>query len=190
MSFENYTNKITQFYRRNQRMPGYKEIMAMCGFKSKNSVYKLINKMVESGLVTKDKLGRIIPKTLGGDVRLLGTITAGLPSFAEEQDLDTLNLNDFLVTDTSKAYLLTVIGDSMIDAGICQGDLVLIEKTSNAKVGEIVVARVDGDWTLKYLRQKNNGYYLEAANENYADIYPEEEMEIGGVVKGVIRKYD
>ena len=146
--------------------------------------------MVEHGLVAKDKLGRLIPKSLVGDIRVLGSVQAGMPTFAEEQDLDTVNLNDFLVEDTSKVYLLTVSGDSMIEAGIHEGDLVLVEKCNQAKVGEIVVARIDGDWTLKYLRQKNSCYYLEPANKNYSDIYPEAEMEIGGVVKGVIRKYD
>jgi repressor LexA len=78
----------------------------------------------------------------------------------------------------------------MIDAGIREGDLVVVERASTAKLGEIVVAEVDGEWTMKYLRRDKSGaYYLEPANENFDDIYPEGEMRIGGIVRGVVRKY-
>ncbi|HYC83057.1 MAG TPA: S24 family peptidase, partial [Candidatus Paceibacterota bacterium] len=64
------------------------------------------------------------------------------------------------------------------------------EKKDNAKLGDIVVACVDGDWTLKYLRKDKAGrMYLEPANVNYHDIYPQAELTIGGVVRGVLRKY-
>jgi len=187
--FEDYTKKISSFYRRNDRMPGYKEIMSLCGFKSKNSVYKLINKMVDRGLIYKDPSGRLSPRSLLGQIKVLGSVQAGMPTQAEEQGLDSLNLNDFILENTSSVYLLTVSGDSMIDAGIHEGDLVVVEKEKQAKVGDIVVACVDGDWTLKYLRQKNGHYYLQPANESFSDIYPEGQMEIGGIVRGVIRKY-
>ena len=141
-------------------MPGYKEIMSLCGFKSKNSVYKLINKMVDQGLVLKDKSGRLSPRNLLGEIKLLGSVQAGLPAEAVEQELDSLNLNDFILEDADQVYLLTVSGDSMIDAGIHEGDLVVVDKNKQAKIGDIVVACVDGDWTLKYLRQKNEQYYF------------------------------
>jgi len=101
-----------------------------------------------------------------------------------------MSLDEYIVGKNKKShYVLTVSGDSMIDASIAEGDLVIVEKTENAKIGDIVVACVDGDWTLKYLKKEKSGYFLEPANKNFQNIYPESQLTIGGVVKGVIRKY-
>ncbi len=191
MSREIYQEKLHQFYLDNNRMPGYKEMMSLFGFRSKNSVYKLINSWVEEGLLIKDSKGRVTPANSWSGFKILGSVQAGFPSLAEENILDTLNLDSYLVSgDKKNFYLLTVSGDSMIDAGICEGDLVLIEKKEQAKVDSIVVACIDGEWTLKYLRQdKKKRLYLEAANDKYPDMYPENDLSIGGIVKGVLRRY-
>ena len=186
---DNYKNKIISFYKEHKRMPGYKEIMALVGFKSKNAVYKLINKLVEEGVVEKDSKGKLVPNKLFGEVPVLGLVEAGFPTSAEEELLDTISLDDFLIEDKNASYLLEVKGDSMIDEGIKEGDLVLVERRSEAKEGEIVIAEVDGGWTMKYFRKKNGKVYLEPANKNYKPIYPGYEFRIAAVVKAVIRKY-
>ncbi len=78
----------------------------------------------------------------------------------------------------------------MIDAGILEGDFVVIERTQNYKVGDIVIAEIGNEWTMKYLRKKGADFYLEAANEDYPDIYPEEELKIHAVVRSSVRKYE
>jgi len=186
---DNYKNKIISFYKEHKRMPGYKEIMSLVGFKSKNAVYKLINKLVEEGVVEKDSKGKLVPNKLFGEVPVLGLVEAGFPTSAEEELLDTISLDDFLIEDKNASYLLEVKGDSMIDEGIKEGDLVLVERRSEAKEGEIVIAEVDGGWTMKYFRKKNGKVYLEPANKNYKPIYPGYEFRIAAVVKAVIRKY-
>lgn len=172
-------------------MPGYKEIMALLGFKSKNSVYKLINKLVASGVVEKDSRGKITPNKLIGEVPFLGLVEAGFPSFAEESMLDTMSIDEYLIGRQEGTYILEVKGDSMIEEGIKEGDLVIAEtKKSELKDGDIVIAEVDGGWTMKYLRRKKTGQvYLEPANKNYQSIYPEYNLKVAAVVKGVIRKY-
>lgn len=170
-------------------MPGYKEIMFLLGFKSKNAVYKLLNKMVEAGVIEKDDQGRLLPKKLFGEIPLLGLVEAGLPSPAEEQLLDTVSLDELLVKDADKTFLLKVKGDSMIEAHIAEGDLVIAEQNEHPRVGEIVIAEVDGEWTMKYYRRKGDKPYLEPANKKYKPIYPERSLRIAAVVKGVIRKY-
>ncbi len=85
--------------------------------------------------------------------------------------------------------MLKVKGDSMIDAGIREGDMVLVERGKQAKPGQIVIAEVDGEYTMKYLRIKNGEHYLEAANEKYKPIYPKNALQIEAVVSAVIRKY-
>lgn len=73
-----------------------------------------------------------------------------MPSPAEEQALDHVTIDDLLLGEHEKMYLLRVKGLSMIDAGIHEGDLLLVERTNNARVGDIVVANMDGEWTVKY----------------------------------------
>lgn len=186
---QDYKNKIQSFYTRNKRMPTYTEMMKLFGFKSKNAVFKIVEKMIEAGVVAKDHLGRLLPAKSFGEVPILGSIKAGLPSDAEEAVLDTVNLDDFLIKNKGFTYLLEVDGDSMIEAHIEPGDMVLVEKTNTAKEGEIVVAQVDGEFTMKYYRKTNGKPWLEPANKNYKPIHPTTSFNISGVVKAVIRKY-
>lgn len=171
-------------------MPVYREIMNMFGFKSKNSAYKLVHKLIDEGALEKDSSGRLIPNKLLGEVPLLGLVKAGFPSAAEEEILDSMNLDEFLIKKKEATYLLEVDGDSMIDAHIAPGDLVIAERAITARDGDIVIAEVDGEWTMKYLRQKMGRVWLEPANKKYKPIYPTEELKIAAVVKGVVRKYD
>jgi len=77
----------------------------------------------------------------------------------------------------------------MKDAGIVEGDMVIVERNITPRSGDIVIAEVDGEWTIKYFRKKGNVIFLEPANENYQAIYPKEELKISAVVKAVVRKY-
>ncbi len=193
MSYENYKQKIINFYRAHKRVPGYQEIMSIAGFKSKNAVYKLINKLVEDNVFSKDSRGKLTPNRLAGDVALLGLVEAGIPTTAEEQSLDTTSIEEFLMGDIkSDSFMLEVKGDSMIEAHIAEGDMILVERISStctAKPGDIVVAEVDGGWTLKYYRIDKKGRpYLEPANSKYKPIYPEYSLNISAKLKAVIRK--
>lgn len=186
---DKYKDKILNFYDRQKRMPSYSEIMDLVGFKSKNAVYKLVNKLVELNVIGKDSTGKLIPNNISPEVNLLGLVEAGIPTTADESILDTLNLDSYLIKDRSSTYLLEVKGDSMIEEGIKEGDYVIVERTNNPKEGDIVIAEVDGGWTMKYFKRKGNRVYLQPANKNYKPIYPENDLNISAVVKGVIRKY-
>jgi SOS regulatory protein LexA len=189
MSLDTYKRKILSFYTENKRMPGYQEIMELAGFKSKNSVHKLINKLVADGTLDKDEKGRISPKKMFGDIPLLGLVEAGLPTDAEQDELDRVSLEEFIVHDKSDSYLLEVKGDSMIEAHIDEGDYVLVERKGEPREGDIVIAEVDGGWTMKYFRRDKKGRpYLEPANRNYDNIYPEESFRIAAIVRAIIRK--
>ncbi len=170
-------------------MPVYSEMLPLFGFASKNAAHKLVSKFIELGVVEKDSSGKLIPKNIFGETPLLGTVTAGFPVAAEEQNLDSLNLDDFLIEKKDSTYLLEVDGDSMIDAHIADGDMVIAEKSNKAKDGDIVIAEVDGEWTMKYFRTKGNKVWLEPANKKYQPIHPEHSFSIAAVVKGVVRKF-
>ena len=170
-------------------MPTYSEMMKLFGFKSKNAVFKVVEKLMDVGLVAKDHLGRLIPTKNFGEVPLLGFVTAGLPATVEEELVDTVDLDDMLVKNKALTYMLEVDGDSMIEAHIEKGDMVLVEKTNQAKDGQIVIAEVDGEFTMKYFRKEGNKVWLEPANKNYKPIYPEHSLNVVAVLKAVIRKY-
>jgi len=184
-----YYLQIADFYRKHQRMPSYREIMNLAGFRSKNAVYKLVKKLISLGLIEKDKSGKILPGRLFGQVPLLGTIEAGFPSPAEEELTDTISLESYLVENSQATYILKVTGDSMIEAGIMPGDLVLAQRGCEPKDGDIVIAEVDREWTIKYFQRKQGKAYLAPANKKYQAIVPKEELNITAVVKAVIRKY-
>jgi len=171
-------------------MPGYQELMKLTGFRSKNAVYKFINKLVDDGAVSKDARGHLAPgKNLLGGTRLLGLVEAGFPSAAEEELLDVMNFDEYLTPNKESSYLLKVKGDSMKDAGICEGDMVIVEKRQTYKPGQIVIASIDGEFTIKYLRKEREQYFLEPANAKYKPIYPKGHLVVEAVVTAVVRKY-
>jgi SOS regulatory protein LexA len=188
-AYKKYKNSIIAFYERHKRMPGYKEIMSLTGFRSKNAVFKLIEKLVEEGIVIKDAQGHLIPQFLFEGLPLLGLVEAGFPSPAEEELLDMMSFDELLAPNKESTYILKVKGDSMIEAGIHAGDMVIVERRQSYKVGQIVIAAIDGEYTMKYLRKKGDSHYLEPANKNYQNIYPSESFRIEAVVTGVVRKY-
>lgn len=186
---DTYKKKLYSFYHRHKRMPGYSEMCELFGFASKNAVAKVVDKLIDAGVVRKDAKGKLLPMSLGDEVPLLGYVEAGFPSPAEESTLDRITMSDLLLDTKEQVYLLRVKGESMIDAGIFEGDLLLVERTEHARPNDIVVANIDGEWTVKYLREKRGRRYLEAANDEYPDLHPKFSLAIGGVVRSVVRTY-
>jgi repressor LexA len=181
--------KIISFWQKHKRMPSYSEILRETGLKSKNAAFKLVGKLIDSGFLAKDSSGRLLPSSYFNEVKILGLVEAGIPTLAEQQQLDTVTLDEFLIRNRRETYMLEVSGESMIDAGILPRDLVLVERGKTPKLGDIVIAQVDGNWTIKYLRKKGNKLYLEPANKKFRPIFPKHELLIAAVVQAVIRKY-
>ena len=106
----------------------------------------------------------------------------------EDADAEALTIDDYLIERPSSTVLIRVKGDSMMDAGIFDGDLVVVEKRPSAHKGDIVVAIVDNQFTLKRLDVENGKFILRAENKAYAPIRPEGALEIFGVMVGLVRK--
>lgn len=180
---------ITSFSRTAGRMPTFSEIGALLGLRSKNAVAKLVRRLEVHGMLRRDAQGRLILDRPERSLRLLGSVEAGFPSPAEEELADTLSLDRLLIRNPAASFLLKVSGDSMSGAGILPGDLVIVDRTQNAKNGDIVIAEVDGAWTMKYLKKEGDSVLLVAANARYRPIQPRHELKIAGVITGVVRKY-
>lgn len=119
------------------------------------------------------------------------SVTAGLPSPAEEFSTKRLDLSEVLVRHPQATYLLRVSGNSMVDAGIFDGDLLVVDKAIKPRHGHIVVAVVGGEFTVKYLHMRAGRFKLKPANATYPEIVPAEgeTVEVWGVVTSSIKRF-
>jgi len=190
IDFKSAVSKLRTFHGKHKRLPSFFEIQRLLGYASKSGVARLIDRLSERGILGRDRTGRLIPTPLfDGGLRLLGSVQAGFPSPAEEELLDVISLDEFLVQKKEASFLVKVTGDSMIEAGIMPGDIVIVEKGKDPGQGDVVIAQVDGEWTMKYYLKQGRQVVLKAANKKYPPIKPNEELVIGGVVVASIRKY-
>lgn len=187
--YEQRKKKLLRYYRENHALPTYDELVDLFEVKSKGSIHKYVQKFIEDGLIGKNETGKLIPTSKLYGLRVLGSVQAGFPSPAEEELADTMSLDQYLIDNPTASYILQVSGDSMIEAGIQEGDMVIVDRSKTANSGDIVIANVDDDWTMKYFIKRGPKIFLRAANKKYPDIHPETELKIGGVVTSVIRKY-
>ena len=180
---------LVAFHRNRKRMPTYAEMMDLFEVRSKSVVSYWIEKLIENGVLEKDKQGHLRLSGIAFGIPLVGNVAAGLPVSAEENMHDVVSMDEYLVAKPDSSFLLQVTGDSMTGAGIMDGDLVVVERERTPKSGDIVLAEVDGQWTMKYFRRQGGEVILEAANPAYPTIYPKEELKIGGVITASVRKY-
>ncbi len=184
----NHLDHVKKFYKRNKRLPSYSEMLRLFHFSSKNAIYRIVQKWIEEGMLKKTN-NKLAPTSRFFSLPLFGIIKAGFPILAEE-DKSYLTLDEYLIEDPQSSFLLRVSGDSLMNAGIFDGDLVIIERSRQAKSGDIVLAQIDREWTLKILRKDQQKIYLIAANPAYPPFYPKQELQIHGVVKAVVRKFN
>ena len=170
-------------------MPSYSELAALFKFASKQAAYRLAQRLIDEGILGRDDKGRLVPRFAQAGLTLAGYVQAGFPSPAEEELIDTLTLDQYLVRRPEASFLLKVSGDSMIDAGILPGDIVIVERGRSPKNGEIVLAEVDREWTIKYYKKEGGRVALVPANPKYTVLYPREELQIAGVVSAAVRRY-
>lgn len=172
--------------------PTVREICAELGFKSTSTAFRSIKALTDNGYLEKGENRNRAIKLAGSaktmTVPLVGTVTAGVPITAVEEVTDYISFR----TDRSyqsPLFALRVRGDSMINAAILDGDIVIAEQTPYAENGQIVVALVDGDSaTVKRFYKERGHYRLQPENDTMAPIIADEVSILGRVV-GVIRYY-
>jgi len=192
-------NYIVQQVRDYNLPPSVSEMATFLKVKSKNAVAKLLNSLEQQGFIKTsgkargisvlDSLGESLEK---GILRLpvLGAIQAGSPHLAEEHIEEWINLPSSLIKSRRDVFLLRVRGDSMINAGIYEGDLVIVRPTKEVRNNDIVVALLHDEATVKRFIQIKNRAYLKAENPDYKNIYPKEDWMVQGKVVGVIRQLE
>lgn len=187
------TNKQKEFFNRlkeqygKQPLPSFEIIANDFGFKHKNSIWQYFNKLKEACLINEYNNKFYIAPEQFGAILYSNPVKAGFASPAEDYIEKRVSLDDDFKLNNPSIFMFTVSGDSMVDVGIYEDDKVIVRKTTTAKNGDIVLASVDGEYTLKTYRQKGKDVYLEPANKKYSIIKPENELIIFGIVTGVIR---
>jgi repressor LexA len=179
--------------------PSVSEMAQFLKVSSKNAVAKLLKSLEDTGHIKISGKARGIEvlESLGDSLErdiiripLLGHIQAGSPHLAEEQIEDWINMPSTFIKGRRDVFLLKVRGDSMINAGIFEGDLVIVRPVREAKNNDIVVALLHDEATVKRFVQIKNRSYLKAENPDYKNIYPKEDWMIQGKVVGVIRNLE
>ena len=188
LSDHDYLAKLQDYYARHQVFPSYAAIGRIVGLKSTSSVSAFLERLKADGyLEAKDR--RLRPGARFFERPLvLSRVAAGLPAMAFEAPAEGLAIDAHLVRRPSRTFLITVKGDSMTDAGLLPGDTIVVEREHTANAGEIVVAVVDGAYTVKRLKRENRKFVLAPENKAYPVLRPDP-LEIVGVVVGSFRRY-
>ena len=184
-----YLARLQDYYTEHRALPSYASIGSLLGLRSKSSVAALVARLKLAGFVESTPDRRLAPtRRFFARPLAANPVRAGLPEAADDTEADALTIDDYLIERPSETVLIRVKGDSMIDAGILEGDLVVVEKRPDARTGELVVAIVDNQFTLKRLDVDRGEFILRAENKGYAPIRPEGALEIFGVMVGLVRK--
>ena len=177
---------VNQFIQENGYSPSVREIGAAVGLRSTASVSYHLQALQEKGLIqapgAKGRKRALVTGSRPGQIPVIGVVTAGLPILAVENQEGTIPWSE------AGCFALRVRGDSMINAGILEGDKVVVRPQPSADDGQIVVARIEDEATVKRLLRRNGQVWLMPENDNYSPI-DGTNAEIIGVVRGVVREY-
>jgi len=180
--------RLQAYYAEHRVIPSYARIGALIGMRSKQGVARLVDRLKGRGYLDKSPDGHLMPTARFFERPLVGKAPAGFASPATEVLGDAISIDDFLVAHPASTVLIRVQGDSMIGAGIFDGDYLVVERRAEAPPGSIVVAIVDGEFTIKYLQRDGEGWLLQPANPNYPVLRPRGELALFGVMVGMFRK--
>ncbi|MAI29502.1 MAG: repressor LexA [Rickettsiales bacterium] len=188
---------LIKYFNKNHVYPTFDEMRDFLQIKSKSGIHKLLLSLEEKGFVNRlpHKARALSINTNVNenekDLPFLGRIAAGNPIEAITGSFEQISVPNYLINNKDEHFTLEVTGDSMIDAGIFDGDIVVIRKTQAANSGDVIVALIDqNEVTLKRFRSFKNSIALEPANKNYKiRIFGEDRVKIQGKLVGLIRKF-
>ena len=184
-----YLEKLQDYYAEHKVIPSYSVLASLWGISAKSWVSECVRRFEEAGYLDWTPDRQLKPGARFFERRLADQpVQAGLPNPAIADGYDLITIDDHLIRVPSKTCLVRVKGESMIEAGILDGDLLVVEQQANANVGDVVVAIVDNEFTVKYLARERNDFVLKPANKAFPVIRPRGRLEIFGVMAGLVRR--
>jgi SOS regulatory protein LexA len=184
-----YLGKLQDYYAQHRVLPSFTSVAKLVGLKSTSAVAAMVGRMKLADVIDQGPDRRLQPGKRFFEREIADSVSAGVPQPTNESANQVVSVDEHLIQSPSRTVLLTVKGDSMIDAGLLPGDTVIVEKSAPAKPGDIVVAIVDNEFTVKYLAHDKQGFYLKPGNKAYPPIRAKDSLEIFGLVVGSFRKY-
>lgn len=185
-----YLERLRDYYASHRSIPSYSRLGEVLGVAAKSAVKKILERLAAQGFLRRTPDDVWVPETRFFERRLSdAAVPAGMPVTPAELPGDTFLIDQYLVKQPSQTLMVPVKGDSMRDAGIHDGDIAVVERHSEAHAGELVIAVVDGEFTLKRLAREGAAYVLQPENPAYPVIRPAGALEIFGVVRGIVRRY-
>jgi repressor LexA len=182
---------LQDYYAEHKLIPSYAAISALLGFRAKAAAARLVSRLAEAGYLRRTPDNRLTPTPRFFELpRSIAAVRAGLPEAVIDAPADMVSLDALLVRKPSITFSTPVKGDSMIDVGLMPGDTAICERRHIADVGDIVVALLTDDVTIKTLIKERDRFVLKPENKamNYPILRPEP-LEIMGVVTGSYRSY-
>lgn len=186
-----YLGRLQDYYADSRHIPSYARLAELMGFASKTAAMKLLARLETQGFVerTPDDDAWIPARRFFERHLAEASVPAGTPVLANDVSGEPFYVDDYLIKTPSKTAMIPIRGDSMIDAGINDGDLAVIERGAPARNGDFVVAIVDNEFTLKELGVERGNPVLKPHNKAYPVIRPQGSLEIYGVMVGLVRRY-
>lgn len=180
---------IQDHFARHRAMPSFGEVARALSL-SVSTVAHHVDALKTSEFLGATSTGRLVPGKAFFQRTVVSSVRAGMPAYADDSAPEPLLIDEYLVDAPSRTFLLTVKGESMRDAGLLPGDIVVVKRGALATPGDIVVVNANGEGTVKELAQHPSGeLYLRARNSDFPDIAPAEGFEVMGVVVGQFRRY-
>jgi len=180
---------LQDYWAANRAMPSFGAVAKLLGL-SVSTVADSLTKLKGAHYVKAGPTGRLLPGRKFFERPLMGRVQAGLPIAVADEPAEGMLIDEYLVDSPSRTFLLTVRGESMRDAGLFPGDVVVVKRGAVPVVGDIVVAMLAGEVTVKQLAQGQGGaLYLRACNPDFPDLQLAEDAEVAGVVVGQFRRY-
>jgi repressor LexA len=188
---QQHLETLRDYFAAHRVLPSYSELGDVLGFSGKAGAFKLAQRLLESGHLQSAAGGRLAPADRFFERPVLDDkIGAGaIDVDSWSGGMEAHELDRLLVEHPSRTVLVRIRGDSMVDAGVLDGDTAVVERADNARPGDFVAAIVDGKCTVKELRLERRKPVLVPYNKNYQTIRPRQDLQILGVVKGIIRRY-
>ncbi len=187
----NYYKKLDtlkNFFREGWIFQSLDQMAKLLGYANRAGARLFFEKLVKEGVLSLENKSYVPTNRLIG-YSLFESVRAGLPFTPETHPTSQMDLEKYLIEHPASTYLVRVKGDSMKDAGIIEGDIVVLDRSLTPRNGDIVIASLDGDVTLKYFERKNGTVKLIPANSEYTAIIADDSCEILGVVVSSVRKY-
>lgn len=186
---DRYLAQLQDYYARHRLIPSYARISELLGFSTKTAAAALVKRLQAAGYLQQTPDRRLSPTPRFFErPRAIASVRAGLPEQVLDAAADMVSIDELLVQRPSRTFFVPISGDSMRDAGLLEGDTAVCEQGRQARPGDIVVAVVDSELTIKTLVAEGKRLVLRPENPDYPILRPDP-LQLIGVVTGSFRSY-